>query len=220
MAILLTDDEVASVAIQFGIAWQYPLPTIENDQTALLNAGARGARSLIARGLANSDGKSLTIDEAASTLVTKVGGATRSVVAYVAPRSNSSSLSGSSIYLYQGSNESETDVLDLVSASGIHDLRESTHAEAVAVFLAAMENAFLNGIQSDRETSLEPALFAKASDGDETLCVMHNILSFGQTDTADEETMFIPSRVAEVWNSAVVGAALGLVGNVTLKGKG
>ena len=52
MDIVLTDDEIAAVALEGHLAWPVPLPTVVTDIDHLAAAATRGRRSLLVRGLA------------------------------------------------------------------------------------------------------------------------------------------------------------------------
>ena len=213
MGILLTDDEIISAVIQRGKSWPHPLPTVALDSEALLSAGARGARSLLVRGLAQTDGSSLVIDESISSIVDRVADSAERAIAYIADRSDPAALAGSSTYLYLSSDVDRPAVLDLVSASGVHDLREVTRTEGVELFLAAVENVFRLGIRTPSGDA-EPVLFSFSNFGPQAVVVTKGRLELGERGI--EDGTFDQRESFRNWDGALLSEALGLTSTATL----
>lgn len=213
MSILLTDDEVVAAAIQRGKTWPHPLPTVELDADALLSAGARGARSLLVRGLARTDGSALVIDESICSIVDRVADSLQRALAYIADRSDPAALAGSSTYLYLTSDAYRPVVLDLVSASGVHNLREVTRAEGVELFLAAVENVFRLGIRNG-DNDRDPALFVATDRGARAAAVVRGRVAFGEFRDSGGTGTFNEEDSSERWDVALLADEIGLRPNL------
>lgn len=207
---LLTDDEVVCAAIATQISWPYPLPTVPVEPSEFIKAGNRGARSLLVRELASTPKGRFSVDDGVLAVVSRVGKADRSIIAYVGAASDPATLLGTAIYLYRTLVEGENTVMDFMTADGIHDLRESTQAESDPAFLAAIESAFRNGIESDPANPDRPALFVKPSDGAEIIQVVQGGVTFGTIAQNGDGSEFSPTRRLLAWDASEIAAALGL----------
>lgn len=209
VSILLTDDEVVAAAIQCGKTWPHPLPTVELDADALLSAGARGARSLLVRGLAQTKSSSLVVDESISSLVDRVADSAERAIAYIADRSDPAALAGSSTYLYLPLEADRPVVHDLVSSSGVHDLRETNRTEGVELFLAAVENVFRLGIRND-DSDRDPVLFVATDRGACAAAVVCGRAAFGEFGASGGTGTFDETDSSEQWDVALLADAIGL----------
>lgn len=146
MDVILTDDEIAAVALDRRLAWPMPFPTVVPDVDHLAAAAARGRRSLLVRGLANPSDSGVEIStDVAETLERAVSA--RNIAAWVASEEDPSVLAGSSTVIYRQPNG---DLVDLTSAIGIHDFRSLSAGDADAIIVALAKNVFDFGFSGPR----------------------------------------------------------------------
>lgn len=209
MGFLLTDDEVVAAAIQREKSWPHPLPTVELTSDSLLSAGARGARSLLVREMARTNDSSLVLDEALSSLVDQVGDSTVRAIAYVVDISKPSELAGSSTYLYLPSDDTTEGVLDLVSSSGVHDLRGLSAVEAISAFFAVVENTFNFGIRNSDAVG-DPVLFVSTNLGPDVAVIRKGQIGIGKFVISGGTEEFEQKEQSERWDTELLALALGL----------
>jgi hypothetical protein len=212
MIMLLTDDEIVAVAVKLGVTWPYPLPTVERSAEGLLAARSRGGRSLMVRGLATIEEGALSIDKPACGLVSRATSADWHVISYVATDKRPESLAGTSTYLYLDADESAPVTLDLVSSSGIHDIRESSRADAFDLVLALIENAFLHGIRGPSNVVSSPVLFSSSTiqaENSQAIRVSQGVLAFGTFVVENGNSSFNEDFASAVWEPERVGIAIG-----------
>jgi len=198
MDVVLTDDEIAAVALHRHLAWPLPFPTVATDIDHLAAAAARGRRSLLVRGLATPTDSGVevaadivgTLEQAASA---------RCVMAWVASVDDPAVLAGSSTVIHRRGGD---DVIDLTSAIGIHDFRDIPAADATAIVVALVKNVFDFGFAGPTMPTIR--LFVGEVGGDQVLVVSAGKLESGEWGPVG----VVIHDEATTWESALVEQAL------------
>ena len=127
--LLLTDDEVVSLAAISGRPWPVGLITVAATADAVRSAAARGLRSLTVRGIVTTDGEAAdsTHPGIAAVIECFVRAANR-IGAYIAPAGKPDVLAGASITAVP-----VADVwwLDSANAQGVHGFRRVNQEQAL-----------------------------------------------------------------------------------------
>lgn len=206
MSILLTDDEVVAAVIQLGAAWPKPLPTVEHDTSALSASGARGARSLLVRGLAVTRNSALTLDDAVVVPIRLATSASELFVAYVAEAPEPALLAGSSNLLFTSSDGEA--VIDLVSANGVHAMRMTSHGDGIDLLLALAQNAFNLGVAGGGADA-EPVLVVARDGAPLAALVSKGHISVGTLQPEDGGTFQVRASTSD-WDVGALVEVLGL----------
>ena len=138
---LLTDDEIVALRAASGKPWPAPLLTVPATAEELANAGMRGMRSLMVRRLAGGDAEApgFRPHEYIARDAAAFAESTDRIGAYVAPASDPTQLGGASI---TAARSTDGWVIDTVTATGIHALRQTSADEAAKAGLAFVESAY------------------------------------------------------------------------------
>lgn len=198
MDVVLTDDEIAAVALARHLAWPVPFATVATDVEHLAAAAARGRRSLLVRGLATPTDAGVDIAaDVAGVLEQAV--ASRNVMAWVASIDNPAVIAGSSIVIYRSP---AGDLIDLTSAIGIHSFRSVRPADWEAIVVATAKNVFDFGFfgPDDSSTRLLVGRFGEAS---------LLLVSVGKVEAATWGSAGLEVRSESTdWSPLLIGRAL------------
>jgi hypothetical protein len=210
---LLTDDEIVALSVNVGKSWPLSLPTIANPELVNLQASNnRGVRSLAVRGLAKTSGAgALAINGELFDLATKVTSATSYLTAFVADRAHPVTVAGSSVTAYFGGDAAGA-VVDSVTVSGVHAVREESPSDARAAVITFAETAFLGTTLTAWVATSLVVIVALASPGESTLdavLVTPGTLERGVISSDDGgDPQFVQSAMASTWAPEWI-AALG-----------
>ena len=208
---LLTDDEIVALSVNLGKSWPVSLPTIANPELLNLQASNnRGVRSLAVRGLAKASGAGeLAIDQEIFGLAKRVTTATSYLSAFVADRAHPVTVAGSSVTSYFGES-SAPPVVDSVTVSGVHALREESASDAQAAVVAFAENAFLGTtLPSGDVTALVVVVTLVVQDARsiEAVLVYPGGLETGVLSSTDgDEPQFARRAKTSTWDSSWITA--------------
>lgn len=210
VSIRVTDDEVVAAALSVAKTWPHVLPTVEVETQALLEANARGLRSLLVRDLAHYEHSGFVLDSSLESLVTRASEAAGTVMAYVGESASPQILAGTSSFLFLSGDKGSAGVLDLVSPDGVHDLIEFGRAEAIEVFLSVIHNAFVHGVAAGTKTAAMPCLFVRSTLAVGWIEVSQGKASFGDVVSGEPDGEFQARSSSDHWDPEQVVIALGL----------
>jgi hypothetical protein len=141
--LVLTDDEVAAVAVSLGYGWPTAMPTIADDADAMLDAVGRGRRALAVRGLLEQSEPgefgSLPVQVLPGLAEAVSGGLRWGVLA--SAEDFGALLTGPSFYHY-GVAASEDWITDVVRPDGVHRLAATPRADCRELLLAMVESTW------------------------------------------------------------------------------
>lgn len=177
--ILLTDDEVVALAALLGRPWPTGLATVAPTADDLTQAGRRGVRSLIVRGIVTADAESgYTPHPGVAAVIETFLLAPRRIGAYIAPAAAVETMAGAAI--------------TAVPVAGIWWI-DSTTAQGVHGFRQAQGDEVLAAITELADQTGDGTLLAGTEDPSAYVCV----IVYG--DKADQRTV-VP--VGGLWDRA------------------
>jgi hypothetical protein len=141
--LVLTDDEVAAVALSLRCAWPTAMPTIPDAADALLDAARRGRRALAVRGLLeqSAQGEFGTLPERVLPgLAEALAGGLRWGV-LTTDDDLGALLTGPSFYHY-GEASSDDWITDVVRPDGVHRLAATPRADCRELLVAMVESTW------------------------------------------------------------------------------
>ena len=168
MPILLTDDEVAAIAVRAGLRWPTPLPTVAPAADSLQASIHRGIRSLVVRGL---DAEGACDEEA---LVLGAAKADSWITAYVGPGLGPAVVAGTSTFGFRVGDAHW--VVDAVAPAGVHSFSTGSEDSAPNLIVALARNVFLYGI---RDAENAAALHVGRSDAPTWARVRQGLVEIG-----------------------------------------
>ena len=191
MTVHLTDDEVAAACGLLGLAWPYPLPTVEAGEDELAAASRRGVRSLTVRALIGVDTESGSpgLDAEIVSAVTTVVNGEPVLVSGLIGAEGALRSSGSAAYVVQS--EDGTALFTTVTATGIHVLAPSSLEDAREAFISLVDNAQSAGVGGSDGSRL---LVIQAGRGERSLAVGQGEVTRGEVS---EQGEFRPTNDAE-----------------------
>lgn len=140
--ILLTDDEVASLAVARQTAWPSSLPTVPDDERALLDAVVRGRRSLLVRGLLTlTEGSGPEVDRQVCEWVDAVLSHPLQLSMYIGLDNLSPADPGFALYAYAATESDRAWLTSTVSSDGVHAFAWQTREEVLEAAQALLTDA-------------------------------------------------------------------------------
>jgi len=152
--VVLTDDEVAAVAVSLRCGWPTAMPTIADDADAMLDAARRGRRALAVRGLleqaAPGEFGSLPAGMLPGLAEALAGGLRWGVLSTDADLA--AVVTGPSFYHY-GAAASDGWITDVVSPDGVHHLAATPRVDCRELLVAMVESAW-TGVSTEVDSWL------------------------------------------------------------------
>lgn len=203
MPVNLTDDEIVATCGLLGLAWPYPLPTVDSQGGELAAASRRGVRSLTVRGLLGVDPGTNEpgLDADVAAAVSGVATGSPQLVSGVLDAHGVLRASGSAACVVQAPDGSG--VLATTTATGIHVISTSTVDEARDAFIALVDNALSVGLAGDESARL---LVVKAGEPDRALAVSKGVVTVGRVGEDAGFTEVAPT--SSEWNRALLNQHL------------
>ena len=148
---MLTDDEVAALAVREASSWWGPLPTVDLTAAADLAAScARGERALVVR--------QADLGEAAASRAwapaRSVMGSSPVLTAYAARLDDATRNIGLAVAIYQASSEPASRVVDVVDPGGIHVFEVLDREGAQDLVDESANKAYERGLADDPEVGM------------------------------------------------------------------
>ncbi|GAY17814.1 hypothetical protein [Mycobacterium sp. shizuoka-1] len=159
-AFVLTDDEVVALAAIHNQLWPTGLATVPTAPEAMRDAGMRGIRSLMVRGLVGGEfgpNGRYAVDPELESAVNGFLGATRRVGAYLAPIGEPDRLAGAAITAAGAGSQWW---LVNTTAHGVHSIRPSSRLEVIDALAELAEKTY------------DGTLLAASSDPSDYACVV------------------------------------------------
>jgi hypothetical protein len=146
-SVTLTDDELVGISMGAGQAWRSPLPTVDiSSETALLDAGRRGRRSLTARGLLARPGEG---EQAAPTplqrLLAPALRASSPTVMFAADEAGNWLVADTTLAAHPPIAASSEWLLEGVTGDGLHVFELGSGESVLSTYLSFANNAFAGG---------------------------------------------------------------------------
>lgn len=148
--LILTDDEIAAIAVGWGVPWPTALPTVADDVGDLLAAARRGRRALVVRELWDATEQSPTGSlraNAAPRLQSALAAGLRWGIA-VTDADLVAAGAGPCFYHF-GDPSSDVWITDVVRSDGVHDLSETPRRDCTELLKALIADALSTGVGPD-----------------------------------------------------------------------
>lgn len=192
--LMLTDDELAAIAIDRDTYWPADLPTVDTDDPAdLLSAMIRGRRSLLVRGLIDDEG---TADGSVEMLGDHLAGATHTITVYLGGPDllRVSPVLASVHYPMAGYWVAET-----ITPGGVHAFTNNPRDIHIAYLQRIMQEAVSTGLPPEGVTGDEPWFVCVAvSDGQQTTIHAARKGEYQTAATASDGT--VSSRITRLFD--------------------
>ncbi|XUV47565.1 hypothetical protein ACRDU6_04080 [Mycolicibacterium sp. ELW1] len=154
---MLTDDEVIALAAINNQMWPTGLTTVPPKPDAMRDAGMRGIRSLMVRGLINPESGpegGYRVDPELDSVVTGFLGGAKRIGAYLAPARELNRLAGASITAAGAGSQWW---LATATAGGIHNIRPSGRLEIIDALAELAEKTYDGTLLAD---TTDPSVYS------------------------------------------------------------
>ncbi|NDJ91776.1 hypothetical protein [Mycolicibacter kumamotonensis] len=168
--ILLTDDEVVALAALLGRPWPTGLATVATTAQELSQAGKRGVRSLIIRGIVTADAESgYTTHPGVSAVIETFVNASQRIGGYIARSAALETMAGASLTAVPVAG---IWWIDAATAQGVHGFRQAEAEEVLAAIAELADHTRDGTLLSGVDDAAEYAFVIVYGDGPEQRIVV------------------------------------------------